>query len=200
MPVSGISEEKRALRRQYRELREQLGTPRRRSADWVMTERFLSQRAYRECKTLLIYASTPIECNTHDIIKRALIDGKRLALPKCVPETKELRFYIINSLEELKDGFYGIKEPDPSKGAEFDDFYGALCLVPGLAFDRRGFRLGFGGGYYDRFLKDFAGSTAAICYDCCVADELPVNEYDIGVGTLITEKKTYRFTDKEWDL
>lgn len=193
MPVSDIRALKKEERAYYREVRRGLSPARRRTADFVMGTRILTLGSYRACDTLLAYISTSLECDTSAVIKRALSEGKRVAVPKCLPETRGLEFYIITSPDDLREGFYGIPEPDVSVCERLDSFEGSLCLVPGLAFDLRGFRLGFGGGYYDRFLSGFTGATAAVCYDDCVADELPADEHDMRIQALITEKKTYRF-------
>lgn len=188
MLLTDLDLQKRELRKRFKELRESLSSAVRRSADFAMTARFLSLREYRESETLLCYVSSAIECSTGGIIKRALIDKKRVAVPKCRPDTHEMDFFVITSAADLTGEFYGIPEPDENRCERLSSFEGALCLVPGLAFDKSGFRLGFGGGYYDRFLRDFPGKTVALCYFDCVAGELPRCEFDLPVSCVITEK------------
>ena len=99
-------------------------------------------------------------------------------------------FYEVNSLEQLKKGRYSIMEPDAKLCRQITDYSEGICLVPGLSFDLYGYRLGFGKGYYDRFLENFGGTTAGLCYSRCIEQKLPHGIYDKTVNIIITEKFT----------
>ena len=101
-------------------------------------------------------------------------------------------FYFIKSYDDLSPGKYGILEPVPERCEKAVDFLRGLCLVPGLSFDLQGYRLGFGKGYYDRFLSDFGGTTVGICYSKCTMGELPRGTFDRAVDIVLTEKFSNR--------
>lgn len=147
-----------------------------------------------EPKRLFSYVSVPpLEVDTRGLLTLALDNGIAAAVPKCTDRRGEMVFYNIGSLSELSPGACGIDEPDPGKCSAADLSEGGLCIVPGLAFDRRGCRLGFGGGYYDRFLADFGGMKVGLCFECCLEDALPAENFDIRVDAVITEADIYRF-------
>lgn len=106
------------------------------------------------------YASTPIEVDTRRLIDHCLANGIPVALPKS--GDTELSFYYIDSTNELISGRFGIDEPPEDKPAAFDE--NTLCVVPALCADGEGARLGYGRGYYDRFLSGFSGTSVIICY------------------------------------
>lgn len=163
-----------------------------------ITKRVLSLREYKSSGILFIYISKDIEVNTEQIIKAAFADGKSVAVPKCIPEQREMDFYIIEDFSQLESGFYGLMEPVPEKCERVTDFSEGLCIVPGLGFDRSGYRLGFGMGYYDRFLPRFGGDTAGICYSQCICAQLPHGYYDKRVSVIVTEEyiKNIRISDR----
>lgn len=188
MPLMNVRERKRALRAQFKRLRAECPAQLKREMDKKLFERFVSLEEYAACDTLFAYISGEIECDTSAIILRALADGKRIAVPRCAERTNEISFYFINSYDDLEKGKYGILEPKTEVCERAEDFSRGLCLVPGLSFDLQGYRLGFGKGYYDRFLSRFGGVTAGICYAKCTLTELPRGAFDRAVDILITEK------------
>ena len=190
MSVNGVSEIKKELRQRFRNIRLSISEGEKSELDRSVAENFLALAQYGEAEVLLVYISKDIEVGTELIIDQALRDGKKVAAPKCDIKTNEMEFYIISSRDDLAEGYYGLMEPDPDKCPEVEDFSGALCIVPALAYDRKGFRLGFGKGYYDRFLARFGGVSAGLCYESCVCGELPRGEFDRRVNILVTEKRT----------
>ena len=148
-----------------------------------IAENLFARMEYQACKTLFCYVSFRKEADTHRIIEKALSDGKKVAVPKV--EGKEMHFYRIESLQELSISSCGILEPDrvcePVLPKDGD-----LMAVPGAAFDRKGFRIGYGGGYYDRYLKDFPNVyTIGLAYDFQMMEELPTDTYDLAVKDVI---------------
>jgi 5-formyltetrahydrofolate cyclo-ligase len=138
-----------------------------------------------EAQTIMAYYSLPDEVNTHDLIDDLVAEGKTVLLPRVMgDETMELRRY--TGRADLKEGSFHILEP---VGEPFTDFSTIdLILVPGLAFDAVGHRLGRGRGYYDRFLHSKDGSYCVkigVCFDFQKVDEVPVDAFDIAVDKVV---------------
>ncbi len=141
----------------------------------------------KNCGTFLVYASSDIEVDTRRFISDMLGEGKTVAVPLCTG--KKMTFLRIGSPAGLRKGSFGVDEP--SGGEEIVSFGDTVCIVPGLRFDRNGFRLGWGGGFYDRFLKDYTGFSVGICYGICCG-EVPTDEFDIKTDVVVTENGIYR--------
>lgn len=183
-----VREEKRRLRAHYRKLREQCPPDVKRRLDEALTAKVLSLEEYRRCETLFVFVSSAIECDTARIIDDALQSGKRVAVPRCLDRAGKMEFYFIRSRAELLPGMFSLQEPDPQRCERVADLSQGLCIVPGLCFDYEGYRVGFGKGYYDRFLDRFGGVTAGVCYAKYTVKQLPRGTHDRHVDILITEK------------
>ncbi len=190
MPLKNVKQLKNELRAKYKKIRIQCPTDIRHSLDKKLAENFQKLKEYKNCNTLFVFVSTPIEVDTSAIISQALADGKKLAVPKCKDKNGQMDFYYITSLDCLKSGAYSIMEPDEEKCTRVTDLSEGLCIVPGLCFDFQGYRIGFGKGYYDRFLQKFKGTTVGLCYSRCTEKELPRGIFDRAVDILVTEKFT----------
>lgn len=142
---------------------------------------FLKTDLYRNSAQILSYFPYSSEIDTSLINERVLADGKQLYLPRCADKDGNMDFYRVESLNNLCTGAYGIREPDPGLCAKASYFSGAVCVVPGLSFDRRGFRLGYGKGYYDRFLEKFTIITVGLCYNELLSGALPADAHDVPV-------------------
>lgn len=135
-------------------------------------------QAYRNAKSLYGYMSYNQEVRTLPLLEQALRDGKRVAIPKCYGD--EMRFIWIVDLTQVEKSGCGI--PEPISDGPIADDETALVLMPGMAFDRNGGRIGYGGGYYDKFLATEPDHpTVALCYDFQVVDQLPTEEFDVPV-------------------
>lgn len=179
---------KKQLRRKYKDIRLNMPPDEKQRLDRKIAGKVLDSWGFRENDTILTYVSTPIEVDTHEIIKKAWKQGKTLAVPRCIEGTRDMDFYIIRSYDDLEKGTFGVMEPKPQLCEKLSDYNQGLCIVPALAFDKEGFRLGYGKGYYDRFLSAFKGNTVGICYAECLAETpLPHGRYDRKVSLLITE-------------
>ena len=122
--------------------------------DRAVFTRFTALSQYKAAKTLLCYVSSDIEVDTRAILQHALQAGKTVAVPRCIPGTTEMEFHMITSLSVLSPGAFGILEP-PQDTPLCTALSDALCVVPALCFDKHGYRVGYGKGYYDRFLAAF---------------------------------------------
>ncbi len=137
-----------------------------------------------EAETVFTYVSTEIEVDTILFIEAMLSFGLTVAVPKC--EGKEMRFIAINSLADLQTGAFGILEPKGTE--EITDYKRSVCITPALSFDEKGYRMGYGGGYYDRFLQNYTGTSIGICYEDFIG-EIATEEYDLPVNIVVTEEK-----------
>lgn len=190
--VNDIREYKKSLRSHYREKRREITGKEREQLDSNIFGRVTKLAQYRECKQIFCYVSVRDEVDTRRLITQALADGKRVAVPRCVPNTRRMEFYYINSLSQLEPGSFGVDEPLPSKQTLATDFSDSICIVPGICFDRQGYRLGYGMGYYDRFLCTYDGLTVGLCYSACIKYSLIHGKFDRRSDIVITEKYVNR--------
>lgn len=197
MPVKNIKELKTELRTKYRTLREELSGEQKLRLDAEIQSRLLALREYAKADTVFTYISKELEVDTLALVKAAWANHKRVAVPRCVPGTRDMEFYYICSMEDLAPGSFGVMEPVVDRCEKTVDFSKGFCLVPGFSFDVQGFRLGYGRGYYDRFLSGFEGFTVGVCYSFCVQWNLPHGYYDRSVDILVTEKYVRRTSKKQ---
>jgi 5-formyltetrahydrofolate cyclo-ligase len=180
--------EKTALRRELRALRRAIPPEEKKALDAILVEKALATDVYRGADLLLLYAPLADEPNLLALAAEAWRDGKEVAFPISHTDTHTLTFHTVTFLSELREGAYGIFEP--SYEAPMANITSkTLCIVPALAFDRAGYRLGYGGGYYDRLLSDFGGHTLGLFYHAFLKNDLPRGEYDRAIELLITEKE-----------
>ncbi len=181
---------KAALRKEYKEKRASVKNKDALSEKICNT--FLNTDIYKNCRNLLCYQAIGSEVDCEAIITKALSDGKKVALPVCINKNGYMRFYYIGSLDELRKGMFSI--PEPEKRCVADDFSkDDVCIVPGVCFDKTGARLGYGKGYYDRFLSKHSIISVGVCYDECVCDTIPTDTTDEKVQFLITEERIHIF-------
>ena len=184
-----LDREKQCLRRAFRQKRR--GLPPAQKAEWdgAIAQSLLAHEAYRDCQTLLVYSPLVGEIDTRPLIEAAWAAGKTVAAPRCVPDTRDMKFYRFGAWAELQSGSYGIQEPAAQEGNHITDFAHALCIVPGFSFDEEGYRLGYGGGYYDRFLAQHPqAATVGLCYRDFLAADLPRGAFDKACDFVVTEE------------
>lgn len=139
--------------------------------------------AYRQADTIYGYLPFNQEVDLHALLQEALDEGKQVALPKCYG--KEMRFILVQDLSRIQHSPFGVPEPVADSPVATDKT--GLVIVPGLVFDRRGYRVGYGGGYYDRFLcLEPDHPTIGLCYDFQLMDRLEPDPYDIAVDTVFS--------------
>ncbi len=186
MRVTEENMSKTELRRHISEMRKGLSLEYRRKMDYEIESRLICSEEYSRADVVFTYISVNDEPDTRGIIHAAFVNGKAVAVPLCT-EDNNMEFYFIESMDDLVKGKYGLLEPDKDKCRKADATEKSLCIVPGLSFDAKGFRLGKGGGYYDRFLKDFRGISAGLCYHSFFKLQLPTESFDIPVDITVTE-------------
>lgn len=178
---------KAELRKKILQEMKTLSQEQKQAMDRVLTERFLKHPFYQEAKTIATYLSFPHEFQTQELIKRMLKDGKKVLIPKTYPKGR-MEFVVYDPKQLAKTSF-GLLEPQGDlevvEPSQID-----LIHVPGLAFTTEGYRIGYGGGYYDRYLEHFAGHTMSTIYPCQVQEfnsenhDIPVQEVLIYEGNL----------------
>lgn len=182
-----VSEGKNEIRKRMLALRDQV-TERERKSQRIM-EKIIASPQYKEAEYILAYASIGSEVETEFLLSHALLQGKKLYLPKTYENPHEILFYRLYHLEDLKKcGRYQI--PEPPETALFDCHTPALVILPGVAFDKDGNRMGYGGGYYDRFLANPFLSVVKImaAFHEQEIQKLPVDERDIRPDVVVTDK------------
>ena len=181
--------EKKALRVRLREALKSLSPVRCREEDEALFARFLALPQVADARTLLLYHGMGREPDTARLIQPLLEMGKGVCLPRCLPGGG-MEARLVQRDTVLVPHPYGMLEPGPEcPGVEPSEI--DLALVPGLGFDRSGGRLGRGGGYYDRWLADYGGFTAALCRACALVEAVPREEHDLGVDLVITAAGLY---------
>ena len=180
-----MGELKAALRKELAARRNALAD--RGAKSRAIEKQVLALPEYLQADRLLLYLSAGSEVDTWGLLEKALCQGKAVFAPRCLDGEGRMAFYRVRSREELKKGRFGIWEPDPSVCPPLEEPGGALCLVPGLAFDRAGYRLGYGKGYYDRFLAAHAVEAVGLCYGELLLPRLPRQPLDRRVGRRVTE-------------
>lgn len=144
---------------------------------------------WKNAQIIGTYLSVGGEWDTRAIVAQALTEGKKVAVPKTVHKTKALVFYEMKDWSQIvEDGYFGLDEPDPEVTTPIDKDDINLLLVPGLVFTKNGYRVGFGGGYYDRYLKDFIHPTVSLVHTNQLVDNFPIEPFDIPVHYLVTEE------------
>lgn len=174
--------DKKELRRQIRERKRAMTVQEIESKSQALAELFFASEQYRQAKTLYGYLPYNQEVRTVPMLQKALEDGKRVAVPKVYGE--EMRFIYMEDLSQVSLGYAGIPEPIADGPVAEDPE--ALVLMPGMAFDPQGHRIGYGGGFYDKFLASEPNHpTVALCYDFQVMDRLETEEFDIPVDLVL---------------
>lgn len=175
---------KSELRKQVLQEMKALSQEQKQAIDQALTERLLQHPFYQEAKIIATYLSFPHEFQTQELIEQALKDGKKVLIPKTYPKGR-MDFVVYDPQQLVKTSF-GLLEPQGDlevvDASQID-----LIHVPGLAFTTEGYRIGYGGGYYDRYLEHFTGHTLSAIYSCQIQDFIPEN-HDIPVEEVLIDE------------
>ena len=184
-----IRKKKNDIREKYKALRAEIPAEKKAEMDAKICNSFFSLATYRYAHVLLMYAPKGDEVNIMPIAERALADGKKIAFPRCIPETHDMEYHYVTSPDQLKRGTYGLLEPTPDLPVyNRDSSAPTACIVPALVYDKYGYRLGYGKGYYDRYLGSYIGSKVGMIYSDYIIDSLPKGRFDLSVDFIVTEK------------
>ena len=175
---------KAELRKKILQEMKALSQEQKQAMDRALTERFLQHPFYQEAKTIATYLSFPHEFQTQELIEQALKDDKKVLIPKTYPKGR--MDFVVYDLQQLVKTSFGLLEPQGDleivDASQID-----LIHVPGLAFSKEGYRIGYGGGYYDRYLEHFTGHTLSTIYPCQIQDFIP-EKHDIPVEEVLIDE------------
>lgn len=181
-------EKKKQLRQKIREIQKTLSSDYCKDADLAICERILALPAYAEAKVIFCFVGTADEINTEHLLKQAWKDGKEVLVPRCA-EKGVMHVYKITSMDDLEIGQYGIREPKQVcrlVHPEQIDF----AVIPCMSCDKLGYRLGHGGGYYDRYLEHTTFATAVVCREKLMLEKVPMDIYDRRLDWVVSENET----------
>ena len=190
------SSPKDELRKQLKAQRAALDPAMRAEVDKRIAAHLLALDAWREASTVLTYLSFGSEVDTRTIIEHAWDAGKTVALPRCVPNTRLMSWHRVTSFDALCRSSLGVEEPADDPATLIDpaacDPTRTIALVPGLTFDAHGFRLGYGGGFYDTFLASFTGTSIGLCRATQLTSDLRaagmLEEHDLPVDLVMSDE------------
>ena len=183
---------KEQIRRDFKTRRRSLSCEHVRINSDKICENFLDSDIYKNCQNILAYSTIQNEVDLSQIINQALLDNKNLFLPRV--EGDSMNFFRINNTDKLQIGSYNILEPQ--NGTVYQDSTNSIILVPGIAFSTQGARIGFGKGFYDKYLSQHNSIfKIGIAYDWQITKSWVTNEFDINMNMIITEKREVKIYD-----
>lgn len=192
--MNEISNKKKQIRREKLKIRREMTIEEKSNYDKIIKDKFFESSFYKESENIFIYISYDSEINTKDIIMRAIKEGKKIYVPRTEFSTKLMNAVRIENFDNLVESRYGILEP--KKDEPFIDPNDLdLIVVPGVAFDKNGGRVGYGAGYYDRYFKRINNENKSkiiklvLAYDFQLIDKVPTDEEDVLIDAVMTEKQ-----------
>jgi len=194
--ISDFLAEKHQIRAYYRKARASLSLEARELLDITICADLSELPVIKNADTVLVFYPVKNEPNILQFIKNLYKMGKRVAFPVSNSDDCTLTFKYVDDLDDMVMGAYDIPEPSADSPIS-KNFSNCVCIVPALVFDRHGYRIGYGKGYYDRFLKDFQGVSIGIAYGDFVVDTLPYEPTDMAVDMIITERGIILPNEKE---
>lgn len=188
--------EKKEIRKKILEYRETIDPEERSKWDESIFNKLINCDLYKCANTIFAFVSFKTEVDTHKIIKHALDNGKTICVPKINSKQEGVKLYKIDSFDQLKKGYFGILEPSESCPAVNSNDLD-LILMPGVAFDRHGGRVGYGAAFYDRFLSNMNRQVdkIALAYHFQVLESVPMSEHDVRIDGIITEQESIVVSD-----
>ncbi len=184
-----ITDLKNDLRSRYRKVRRDLSPEAKAQMDEEICRHIINTVSFRYAEYILMYAPMADEVNVLPVAEEALRRGKKILFPRCNTELHTMTYHFVTQLSQLSNDAYGIPAPpEDASSYHTSDKTAAMCLVPGLIYDKYGYRVGYGKGYYDRFLSKFCGCKAGIVYSDFILPTVPKGYYDLKVDIMITER------------
>lgn len=189
-------ESKQTIRKQMLALRNQMTSDEVCAKSSLVIQQVLKTPEYEEADNVLLYADYRHEVMTRELFEHALLHKKRVYFPKCSATDNTMEFYQVVSVKQLISGYKGILEPivDENYRFQYHKEEDSLVIVPGVAFDMQGYRVGYGKGFYDRYLQDKRQLTCmALAFCNQIVEEIPHDDHDIKMDKVITEEIIYSF-------
>ncbi|GFR34985.1 5-formyltetrahydrofolate cyclo-ligase [Thermobrachium celere] len=178
---------KSELRSKLIEVRKKLSKEDVEARSRKVVENILNWDVFNRCSVVMLYSSYRNEVDLDYIADELIRINKTVVYPKSIKETYDIVPYKVDSKSQLIKGAYGILEPISTE--KIDKNLIDIILVPGVAFDKMGYRLGYGAGYYDRFLKDYKGIKAGVCYDFQIVEDVYRDDHDVKMDYLVCERE-----------
>ena len=160
--------------------------------DSLVAQNLLSLDEIKKAYTVLCYISLDDEICTDEIIRVLLDSGKSVGAPYCVDNNGNMDFYYITDFDDLRIQSFGVREPVIEKCKKVTSFDNTIIILPGLCFDSNGNRLGYGKGYYDRFLQIHSLISVGLCYNSLIVKKVPTDMYDKKADIIVTENDVIR--------
>lgn len=160
--------------------------------DSLVAQNLLSLDEIKKADTVLCYISLDDEICTDEIVRVLLDSGKSVGAPYCVDNNGNMDFYYITDFDDLRIQSFGVREPVIEKCKKVTSFDNTIIILPGLCFDSNGNRLGYGKGYYDRFLQIHSLISVGLCYNSLIVKKVPTDMYDKKADIIVTEKDIIR--------
>jgi 5-formyltetrahydrofolate cyclo-ligase len=188
--------QKDSIRKQIIEHRDSIDINIKNQRDENIFNSLIKSEWYKKANTIFAFVSFKSETDTHKIIRYAIQDKKTIYVPRIKSKQKGIEIFKIDSFDQLEKGYFGILEPIESCLA-VDSKDIDLILMPGVAFDRQGGRLGYGAGFYDRFLSNMSNivDKIAVAYHFQVLDNIPMDEHDVRINGIVTEEEIIRINE-----
>lgn len=189
-----IRKHKSDIREYHLAARREMTADKRAELDDKICRAVLSSATYRYADTILMYYAKEDEVNINAVAWEAIKAGKKVAFPKTNPEDRTMVFRFVTSEDDFENGALGLKEPKdglPEFEVTGELQSSVICIIPAVVYDKKGFRIGYGGGYYDRYLSSFKGTKVGVEYYDFIVGEVPHGRFDLAVDVMISEKGIY---------
>lgn len=183
-----ISLDKKKFRTDVRTKLVALSQEEHKKKSWMIHNKVINLDEIKNAQTIAVTISNFPEVDTMHLIEALWKMDKKVAVPRCDPKTRTMTFYIFDNEEQLETVYMDLKEPIPSKTKQVHAEEIDVIIAPGIVFDRSGYRIGYGGGYYDRYLAQYNRIVIAMAFDMQIVEKVPTDAYDLPVGKIITEE------------
>lgn len=180
--------DKKDLRKKLLNKRHNISKEKKTIYDKLISDKIINSDYFKNAGQVLVFASTEDEFDTRFIIEQCRLRQKRVFYPLCLDGIGNMAFFKADCVGDLEYGMYGILEPKKTC-KKYIQKENDVIIVPALSVDKDGYRIGYGKGYYDRFLKNFKGIGICPCYDELLTDKLPVDENDVKANIVVTQTK-----------
>lgn len=191
-----MTEDKQAIRSKILNIRSKMTEEEIKNKSTAIIQQVLKTSEYEEADNILLYADCNHEVMTKELFDYAVLNKKRVYFPKCSNNGNNMEFYQIVSVKQLNRGMYGILEPPAEKEYcfSYNKEEDTLAIIPGVAFDMQGYRIGYGKGFYDLYLKNKMQMTfMALAYSNQIVETIPHEKHDIKMDKVVTEEIIYSF-------
>ncbi|WML47514.1 5-formyltetrahydrofolate cyclo-ligase [Neobacillus sp. PS3-34] len=180
--------QKSNLRKEIKDTLRKIPKPLYEHYSWKIATQLFEESSWKNANVIGLTISNPPEVDTYQIIRKAWEQKKQIVIPKCHPKERTMTFRTLTRFSQLESVYSGLLEPIEEETAAVVPEQIDLLIVPGLAFNKNGFRLGVGGGYYDRYLVHFTGATVSLAFTSQILDHVPVESHDRPVSNIITDE------------